>query len=256
MTADDKAITLGHPSYVWREGQERRFALMRAHTRLENACILDVGCGLGLYVQRFRDLSDNVHGVDIDPDKVRQAGELLPNIRQASAEHLPYPDNTFDVVLSHEVLEHVDDDVAAAREAYRVLKPGGRLIVFVPNRFYPFETHGVYWRGVYHFGNIPLVNYLPNALRNRLCPHVRVYTGRSLRRLFASLPGRVVAHRCIFAGYDNIVARHPHLGRLLRQTTYTLEKTCLHILGLSHFLVYEKAPTPQHPSEVSGRDEG
>ena len=93
-------------------------------------------------------------------------------------------------------------------------------------------------------------------LRNRLCPHVRVYTGRSLRRLFADLPGRVVVHRCIFAGYDNIVASHPKLGALLRQTTYTLEKTCLHILGLSHFLVYEKAPASQHPSEVSGRDEG
>ena len=112
---------------------------MRTYAHLENARILDVGCGLGLYVQRFRALSDDVHGVDIDPDKVRQAGELLPNIRQASAEHLPYPDNTFDVVLSHEVLEHVDDDLAAAREAYRVLKPG-TLIVFVPNRFYPRRT--------------------------------------------------------------------------------------------------------------------
>lgn len=241
MTADDKAITLGHPSYVWREGQERRFAWMRTYARLEHARILDVGCGLGLYVRRFRDLSADVHGVDIDPDKVRQASETLPNIRQGSADHLPYPDSYFDVVLSHEVLEHVGDDAAAVREAYRVLKPGGRLIIFVPNRFYPLETHGIYWRGTYHFGNIPLVNYLPNPLRNHLCPHVRAYTGAGLRRLFADLPGKIIVQRRIFAGYDNIVARHPQLGAWLRRVTYALEGSCLHVLGLSHLFVYEKA---------------
>ncbi len=48
-------------------------------------------------------------------------------------------------------------------EIFRVLKPGGRLVLFCPNRGYPFETHGIYWRGKYHFGNIPLVNYLPQA---------------------------------------------------------------------------------------------
>ena len=71
----------------------------------------------------------------------------------------------------------------------RVLKPGGRLVVFVPNRLWLFETHGVYWRGVYHFGNIPLVNWLPDALRNKLAPHVRAYTGKQLRALFDGIAG-------------------------------------------------------------------
>ena len=237
----DEAITLGVPSYVWREGQERRLRLMQQYVSLEGARILDVGCGLGLYVRRFRDFSDDVHGVDIDPAKVREASATLPNIKQASAEQLPYPDETFDVLLSHEVLEHVSDDRAAVCEAHRVLKPGGRLIVFVPNRLYPFETHGIYWRGKYHYGNIPLVNYLPDALRVRLCPHVRAYTSRGLRRLFERLPGRIVAHRYLFAGYDNIIARRPALGRLLRRVTYSLEDTPLGILGLSHFVVYERS---------------
>ena len=236
----DEAITLGVPSYVWREGQERRLRLMRQYVSLEGACILDVGCGLGLYIRRFRDFSDDVHGVDIDSAKVREVSATLPNIKQALAEQLPYPDETFDVLLSHEVLEHVSDDRAAVREAHRVLRPGGRLIVFVPNRLYPFETHGIYWRGKYHYGNIPLVNYLPDALRARLCPHVRAYTSRGLRRLFERLPGRIVVHRYLFAGYDNIVARRPALGRLLRRVTYTLEDTPLRFLGLSHFVVYER----------------
>jgi SAM-dependent methyltransferase len=239
--AKDKAIVLGHPSYVWREGQERRVALVRQYVRLEGARILDVGCGLGLYVRRFRAFSADVHGVDLDADKVREASLTLPNIKQAPAEALPYPDGFCDIVFSHEVLEHVTDDRAAVREAYRVLAPGGHLVVFVPNRLYPFETHGVYWRGVYHFGNIPLINYLPDVLRSRLCPHVRAYTRGGVQRLFDGLAGRVVMQRCIFAGYDNIVARNLRLGRLLQRITYALENTPLQALGLSHFLVYEKA---------------
>ncbi|HHX64316.1 MAG TPA: class I SAM-dependent methyltransferase [Chloroflexi bacterium] len=241
MTTENKAIVLGHPSYVWREGQERRVALIRRYVPLENARILDAGCGLGLYVRRFRELSEQVYGVDLDGDKVRQARVALPNIEEASVDALPYPDGFFDVVFSHEVLEHVPDDVAAVRDAYRVLRPGGHMIVFVPNRMYPFETHGAYWGGRYHFGNIPLINYLPNRWRNQLAPHVRAYTRRGIRRLFDGLEGRIVVHRQVFAGYDNIVARRPAVGRLLRTVTYALERTPLQCFGLSHFIVYQKA---------------
>jgi hypothetical protein len=114
------------------------------------------------------------------------------------------------------------------------------MVVFVPNRGYPFETHGVYWRGRYHFGNIPLVNYLPRRLRDSLAPHVRVYTRRSLERLFDNLPVRFVERRVIFGAYDNIIARSPRLGRLLRSILQTLERTPLQGLGLSHFWVIEK----------------
>ena len=172
----ERAITLGHPSYVWRAGQERRLEMIRSHVPLDGARILDVGCGLGMYVRRFRAFSDDVHGVDVDAERVAAASQSLPNIRQAPAEALPYDDDTFDMVLLHEVLEHVDEDAAALAEAHRVTRPGGRIVVFVPNRWYPFETHGFFWRGRYRFGNIPLVNYLPDPLRNRLCPHVRAYT--------------------------------------------------------------------------------
>jgi SAM-dependent methyltransferase len=236
----DKAITLGHPSYVWGFGQERRLALIRRYVTLGDQAILDVGCGLGMYVQAFRRFSQDVHGVDVDEEKVAEAGQELPNLRVAPAEQLPYADGRFDVVLLHEVIEHVEDDRQAIAEAGRVLRPGGRLVIFAPNRLYPFETHGAYWGGTYHFGNIPLVNYLPDRWRSRFCPHVRVYTRRDMRRLLVDLPLRIVVHSQIYPGYDKIVGRRPRLGWLLRRGTHALERTPLRLFGLSHFVVAEK----------------
>jgi hypothetical protein len=114
------------------------------------------------------------------------------------------------------------------------------MVIFCPNRGYPFETHGIFWRGQYHFGNIPLVNYLPRRLRDRLAPHVRVYTQRDLEVLFDGLPVRVITRTVIFGAYDNLISRWPRLGRTLRAILQGLEHTPLRIFGLSHFWVVEK----------------
>ena len=249
----DKAIILGHPSYVWGYGQERRLALIRRYAPLENRTILDVGCGLGMYVRAFRRFSQDVFGVDIDADKLIEAHQDLPNLYTATAESLPFPAGACGVVLSHEVVEHVTDDRQAVAEAVRILRPGGHLVIFAPNRLYPFETHGAYWGGRYHFGNIPLVSYLPNRWRKRFAPHVRAYTRRGLRLLLAGLPVRVVVHTQIYPGYDKIVGRRPILGRLFRGVTYFLENTPLRAFGLSHLLVVEKTDPmglPQDPDRT------
>ncbi len=98
----------------------------------------------------------------------------------------------------------------------------------------------MYWRGQYHFGNIPFVNYLPRPWRNRLAPHVRAYTSRELARLLRGLPARPILRTIIFGGYDNIVARAPRLGRLVRGMLQSFEKTPLRAFGLSHLWVIEK----------------
>jgi hypothetical protein len=118
-------------------------------------------------------------------------------------------------------------------------------VLFVPNRGYPFETHGIYWRGRYRFGNIPLVNYLPRRLRDRLAPHVRAYSRRDIERTFSKLPLRLVLGTVIFGAYDNLIARWPRGGRILRSVLQFLERTPLRALGLSHFWVLEKYETPQ-----------
>jgi len=230
-------IELGHPSYVWRFGQDRRLSLVRRYVPLENARILDVGCGVGTYVEKFRLFSGDVHGVDVDPERVALASKSLPNIRVAAAESLPYPDRSFDFVFLHEVIEHVTDDRRAIAEAVRVADRGGHVVVYAPNRLYPFETHGIYLGKRYVFRLVPLVNYLPDPLRRHFCPHVRAYTAGQIRRLFAGLPVSIVEHTCVYPGFDNVVARRPALGRALRSICYTLERTPLRALGLSHFVV-------------------
>lgn len=243
----ERAALRGNPSYVWRAGQQRRLDMI-VRWGLEDGRrparrILEQGCGVGMYMKALLPYADEIYGFDVEPDYLAQAAQNVPQapIHQAVCEALPYPDNSFDLILNHEVLEHVVDDRAAVAEIVRVLRPGGRAAIFVPNRLYPFETHGHYWRGVYHFGNTPLINYLPDALRNCLAPHVRVYTAAGLRELFIGRPVRVVIHTQIFPGYDNLVRQWPSAGRWLRRATYALEHSPLTIFGLSHFLVVEKS---------------
>ena len=96
------------------------------------ARILDVGCGTGANLVLLSEFGD-VQGVDISPDALAFCRERgLDNVRLGAAESLPYEDNEFDLVTAFDVVEHMDDDVAGLREMRRVLRPGGRLLLFVP----------------------------------------------------------------------------------------------------------------------------
>ncbi len=221
--------------------------ILQAAGETATGSVLDDGCGVGIYLEHLAAKASRALGVEFDLERATEAGRRVHRaasglglVAQASAERLPYPAAAFDLVLSHEVLEHIPDDRRAVEEILRVLRPGGRLILFTPNRGYPFETHGIFWRGRYRFGNIPLINYLPDALRSRLAPHVRAYTPRQLERLFAGLPARRVSRTVLFGAYDNLIARWPRAGRILRRLLQALEQTPLRALGLSHMWVMEK----------------
>ncbi len=237
----DKAALRGEPSYVWRAGQQRRLEMIvRAGGERIKGTILENGCGVGMYVEHLSPFGGTVIGLEYDFDRARDAKANSPQLLNAAGEFLPLPSSTFDLILSHEVIEHVQDDRTAIREMVRTLKPGGRIVLFCPNRGYPVETHGIYWRGKYHFGNKLFVNYLPRAIRDKLAPHVRVYSKRDLGKLFDGLPVKFIERTVIFGAYDNIIARLGVAGKLLRAVLQFLEKTPLRILGISHLWVVEK----------------
>ena len=237
----EKAALRGEPSYVWRAGQERRLQMI-LDAAGERLCgrVLENGCGVGMYVEKLAPHAGTVIGLEYDFERTVEARLNSPNILNAAGERLPFPDESFDLILSHEVIEHVQDDAAAVSEMVRALKPGGRVVIFCPNRGYPFETHGIYWRGKYKFGNIPFVNWLPRKWRDQLAPHVEVYTRRDMDKLFAGLPIEFITRTVIFGAYDNVIARFGRFGKVLRTLLQFLERTPLRVFGLSHFVVVEK----------------
>ncbi len=241
-TAPGSRVELGVPSLTWGPGQARRVRRISEHIPLSGRRILDVGCGVGQYVRHLRELPATVYGVDLDPARVAEGTQQVPGLLVASAQALPFRDGSFDVVLLNEVIEHVQDERQALREAARVVPVGGHVVIFAPNRAFPFETHGIYWRGRYRFGNYPLVNYLPRVLRDRLVPHARAYTAGDLNRLLRGLPLRTVMRGAVYPGFDGIRARQERLGRLLQITLHAAERTPLRVFGLSHFRILEKPP--------------
>jgi len=104
--------------------------------------VLDAGCGEGRHCFGCLERGARVVGLDLDFESLRlpsrrlreRAGEIgtLGGMVQGDTFHLPYRDATFDRVICSEVMEHVHDYVAVARELARVTRPGGKLAITIP----------------------------------------------------------------------------------------------------------------------------
>lgn len=98
----------------------------------KQARILDVGCGTGANLEMLSEFGV-AEGVDVSPEALSFCqGRGLENVKLGAAEALPYDDNSFDLVTGLDVVEHLDDDLAGLKEMRRVLRPGGRTVLFVP----------------------------------------------------------------------------------------------------------------------------
>ncbi|MGH7165383.1 MAG: class I SAM-dependent methyltransferase [Nitrospiraceae bacterium] len=96
--------------------------------------LLDVGCGAGTYLSRVRELGWEVVGVELSPQAAQAAREAYGvAVHVGTLEEVKFPDGSFAVVTMTHLIEHVPDPLALLRECYRILQPGGRLIVTTPN---------------------------------------------------------------------------------------------------------------------------
>jgi SAM-dependent methyltransferase len=94
--------------------------------------ILDVGCGTGANLEMLSEFGET-SGVDVSAEAVSFChGRGLKHVKIGAAEELPFNDHSFELVTALDVVEHLDDDVAGLREMRRVLRPDGRILLFVP----------------------------------------------------------------------------------------------------------------------------
>ncbi|MFL7792593.1 MAG: methyltransferase domain-containing protein [Anaerolineae bacterium] len=105
--------------------------------------VLDAACGRGFVLNFLREASEcSLIGQDLEYEYVRLAHKQLADraVRLFNGDlcRLPFPDHAFDKVILAEVLEHLPDDRTGLAEAVRVTRPGGMIVISVPNANYPF----------------------------------------------------------------------------------------------------------------------
>lgn len=178
----------------------------------DGARILDAGCGAGEYVVALSRIGYDAHGVEYLAEKVAQWEAAHPGdgrVQRGDLVTLPFEDGSFDAVLLNEVLEHVPDERATLAELRRVLRPGGILLLFSPNRRWPFETHGVDARDGSGRRIPPRLTFglpwLPLWLTLRLVrPWARNYWPGDLARLVRNAGFRVSTHEYVWQTLENI----------------------------------------------------
>jgi SAM-dependent methyltransferase len=166
--------------------------------------VLDLGCRTGA-LARYYARGNEVVGVDVDRAALERARERLgiQTVWADAEEELPFPHESFDVVVAGELLEHLADPAAAVAHVRRVLRPGGRFVGSVPNAF-RLKSRVAYVRGRYP------VDWDPT--------HLQLFTPDALRGLLAGFEdvelrfavGRLVAlHPRLFANVQVFSARKP-----------------------------------------------
>jgi len=138
----------------------------------KNTYVLDMGCGSGRF---SRYLSSRVHFIEaMDPSEAIWAAEKLmcsiDNVRiiNASADSIPFADNTFDLVMSIGVLHHIPDTQLAMKNCVSKVKPGGHFFVYL---YYNLDNRGFAFRLLFKFVSLirKFISSLPSGLKKFMC---------------------------------------------------------------------------------------
>jgi ubiquinone/menaquinone biosynthesis C-methylase UbiE len=229
-----------------------RLALIQRYVLLAGQKAIDCGCGSGGYVSAFLKLGADAWGVEYNEEMVRrfkQTAKEPERVKVGDLEQIDFCDATFDIALLNEVLEHVPHDQKALNEISRILKRGGTLVIFSPNRLYPFEAHGVFWKSS---GRVILphrtlfVPYVPVRLGKRfLHYHARNYFPSELRRMVRNAGFEITHCTYIWQTFENLSGNQPKFLRalipLLRQISSVLKRIpLLRAFGVSQVIFAKK----------------
>lgn len=135
--------------------------------------ILEIGTGTGGLLHALRQRGLRVRGVEIDPaliaDSRKWYGDLP--VQPVAGVDLPFPDASFDRVLSFDVFEHIRDSDAHLREVSRVLRPGGSYLVQTPSKWPNTVFETIRWKSVTRWRDDHCALHTPAQLRRRLEAH-------------------------------------------------------------------------------------
>lgn len=232
-------VSLGKPASYGDFVLGRRVELIDAMGEFRGGRLLDVGCGNGAQTVRFLDRFDAVVGLDVVPQHLAEFqcvldGMPAPNCRTVHYDggRMPFEDASFDAVLSIETLEHVDDEAETLREIHRVLRPGGALVLSVPNKWWIFETHGARLP-LLPWNRVPFFSWLPRSIHSRFAK-ARIYTRRDITTLVGAHGFEVRAARYLTAPMDAIGSET--LAHFLRGAIFRGHSTRWPVLSTSIFV--------------------
>jgi 2-polyprenyl-3-methyl-5-hydroxy-6-metoxy-1,4-benzoquinol methylase len=228
-------LGLGGPAGYGSYAVAKRIHKLDAALSLVGKRVLDLGCGNGCYTIELSSRADWVCGLDIQLANLRAFRTSVPRA-QGVGEALPFAAGTFDVVTMIEVLEHTGSDLAVLRECFRVLRKGGNLVLYAPNKMYPFESHPCHL-GKWSLGaSVPLVSWLPDSLHRRVSS-ARIYSVRRMTRLARSCGFVVKRTGYVFPPLDSFPLPFKETYRKL---AWRLEESPMRVFGVSIFLLLEK----------------
>lgn len=130
----------------WTERRAREILSLIGGLQLKRPRILDLGCGRGWFTERLADLGE-AHGIDLSPEGIAAAQVRRPEIQYLAGNiyDAPLPRNFFDIVVSQEVIAHVEDQAKYVDLAAEVLKTGGYFIITTGNKFVMDRLGDVGW---------------------------------------------------------------------------------------------------------------
>jgi SAM-dependent methyltransferase len=195
----------------------------------------DLGCGRGAYTGELARRFDHVIGVDILPQNIdcaRMSVHGNVEFRCAALECIPLDVESVDAVFLIEVLDHVANVNQCLAELSRVLKPGGKAYISVPNAFFPFEAHPVKVFGrFFHPWCFPFLNWTP--FHDRLAT-ARIFYRKRLCELCESRGFEVVAS-------DYVVAPLEYRLKFLRPILSAVGRTPMKpLISISFVIALDK----------------